>query len=181
MRKIHESTSIILGVELDSNNSFDNIFGKLKFIIDGKDIATDKEDHNLSYFYVDCKYLKSVLENNDNIENILFLKKNEEILSLWREWEDYKSNFDIATEESQNVKLFDRNYFKTGNIFNSFFFDEIMIFYITENDNIKFKFWYKVEGSEIYELKTSKAELLNCIKSFIDFFDVTNNYLKNKE
>ncbi|PTT68034.1 hypothetical protein, partial [Chryseobacterium sp. HMWF001] len=76
MKKIHESKNVKLEVELDSNNSFDNIFGKLKFMIDGKDIATNKEKNNLSYFYVDCEHLKSILENNTNIENKLFSIEN---------------------------------------------------------------------------------------------------------
>jgi len=180
MKKIHKSKNVILEVELDSNNSFDNIFGKLKFVIDGKDIATNKEENNLSYFYVDCKYLKSALENNIDIENELFFKNNEEILSLWKDWENYKSSFDITHEEPENVKLFDRNYFKTGNIFNSFFFDDIMIFYNIENDLIKFKFWYKLNTTEIYEINVNKSELISSINSFLIFFNTTNNYLKNK-
>lgn len=80
MKKIHESKNVKLEVELSKNISFDNIFGKLKFIIDGKDIATNKEENNLSYFYVDCKYLKSAFENNIDVENELFFLNNEEIL-----------------------------------------------------------------------------------------------------
>jgi len=180
MKKIHESKNVKLEVELSKNISFDNIFGKLKFIIDGKDIATNKEENNLSYFYVDCEYLKSALENNIDVENELFFLNNEEILSLWKEWENYKSNFDIIDEEPENVKLFDRNYFRTGNIFNSFFFDDIMIFYVTEIDYIKFKYWYKLNGSEIYEININKNELISSINSFLIFFNTTNNYFKNK-
>lgn len=180
MKKIHESKNIKLEVELDSNNSFDNIFAKLKYIIDGKDIATSKEENNLSYFYVDCESLKSILENNISAENKLFFKENNEILFLWNEWENYKLNFDSLDEEPENVKFFDRNYFRTGNIFNSFFFDEIMIFYVIKNDLVKFKYWYKLNGSEIYEIIVNKDELISSLNSFLIFFNTINNDFKNK-
>lgn len=179
MKKIHESKNIILEVELSKNISFDNVFGKLKFIIDNKNIVNE-EENNLSYFYTDCESLKQVLKKNINIENELFSRENEQILSLWKEWENYNLNFDSTDEEPENVKFFDRNYFRTAHIFSSFFFDDIMIFYVIENDLIKFKYWNKLGGSKIYEINVNTSELINSIDSFLIFFNTTNNHLKNK-
>lgn len=179
MKKIYESKNIVLEVELSKNISFNNIFGKLKFIINGKNIANDNEN-NLSYLYVDFESLKLLLEKNIKVENELFQRTNKEILFIWNEWENYNLNFDLTNEEDYNVKFFDRNYFKTSNIFNSFFFDDIMIFYIIEDNFLKFKYWYKLDGNIIYEANLNKEELINTINSFLSFFNSTNNYFKDK-
>lgn len=179
MKKIHESQNVVLEVELSRNISSDNLFGKLRWTINGKNIANE-EENNLSYFYTDCETLKLILEKNTEVENPLFNKENEEILSYWREWENFKLHFDTICEEPENVKFFDRNYFKTGNIFNSFFFDDIMIFYVIGNDLIKFKYWYQLNGSEIYEISVHKNELISSIDSFLRFFNTTNQDLNNR-
>ncbi len=180
MNIIYESKNLILEVELSHNNSFNNLFGTLKWIIDGRDIA-NKDENNLSYFYVDCENLKAILETNKTIKNDLFYLSDELILQYWKEWEDCK---DLITEgfereSTENVAFFDRNYFKTGNILMSFFFDEIMIFYTLENNIIKFKYWYKQNGTEIYEIQVHKDILIACMSSFLTFFNDTNTALFN--
>lgn len=180
MNTIYEAQNLILEVELSHNNSFNNLFGTLKWIIDGRDIA-NKDENNLSYFYVDCEYLKATLEANTTIKNDLFYLSDELILQYWKEWEDFK---DLITEGSkkentENIDFFDRNYFKTGNILTSFFFDEIMIFYSLENNIIKFKYWYKQNGTEIYEIQVYKDTLIACMDAFLTFFNDTNGALFN--
>lgn len=178
MEKIYESENIILEVELCDNNSFDNLFGKLKFIIDGKDLA-NKDENNLSYFYVDLECLKLILEKNETIQNDLFYISNECILQYWKEWEIYIKTItieNIERETTENADFFDRNYFKTGNVFTSFFFDEIMTFFILENDEVKFKYWDKSNGSKVYEAHARKSEFIDASDTFLNFFNSTNNY-----
>ncbi|MCS4300674.1 hypothetical protein [Chryseobacterium sp. BIGb0232] len=180
MNTIYESKNLVLEVELCHNNSFNNLFGTLKWIIDGRDIA-NKDENNLSYFYVDCESLKAILEANTTIKNDLFYISDALILQHWKEWEDF---MDLITEDpeiegTENVIFFDRNYFKTGNILTSFFFDEIMIFYTLENNIIKFKYWYKQNGTEIYEIQIQKDTLIACTSSFLAFFNDINRALFN--
>lgn len=182
MEKIYESENIILEVELCEDNSFDNLFGKLKFIIDGKDLA-NKDENNFSYFYVDLECLKLILEKNETIQNDLFYISNEYILQYWKEWEIYMKTITIENiegETTENADFFDKNYFKTGNVFTSFFFDEIMTFFVLENDEVKFKYWDKSNGSEVHEVHAKKSEFIDATDAFLTFFNSTNNYLKNK-
>lgn len=169
MKKIFNSENIQLNLELNRNNSVNNIFGKLEFLIDGRNLS-NSEENNLSYFYVDCESLKLMLEGNSKIENDLFLIQNQEILSLWQEWRNYNSGSSTEEDETENVQFFDRNFFKTGNPFKSYFFDEIMIFYVIEDRLIKFKYWNKLDPSTVFNIQTSKEHLIECLESFMSFF-----------
>ncbi|UKB82436.1 hypothetical protein LF887_15635 [Chryseobacterium sp. MEBOG06] len=183
MINIYNSKSIKLEVELSQNISFDNIFGRLNFTIHNQNLSNN-EEANLAYLFVDFEYLKIRLEANEIIKNDLFYIADESILLYWKEWEIFMDSINIEeTEEkkTENAIFFDRNYFRTGNIFSSFFFDDIMIFYVIENDLIKFKYWNKLCGSKIYEIGVNKSELISSINSFLTFFNTTNNYLKNKK
>lgn len=176
MINIFQSDNISIKVQLSNNNYFDSIFGKLNFQLKNKRIS-DNEEHNLSFFYVDCDILDTFLTKNDSIENDLFQLDDFHIVEYWKRWKKFTENTDIIENETPEVEFFNDNFFRNGVIFRSSFFNHLFIFFVLENSIIRLVIWSE-EDLKVLRIDIPKEEFIEALNSFKIFFEQENLSMK---
>nr|WP_294859432.1 hypothetical protein [uncultured Fluviicola sp.] len=176
MTTIFQTDNITIKVQLSNHNSFDSIFGRLNFELKNERIS-DNEEHNLSFFYVDCDILETFLTKNDSIENDLFQLDDSHLIEYWKRWKNFTENVDLIKNETPEVEFFNDNFFKNGVIFRSSFFNHIFIFFVLKNSIIRFVIWSE-KDLKVIRIDISKEELIKALNSFKNFFEQENLSMK---